>query len=147
MVRAPQTRDAAFEVPLAPLIDCVFLLLIYFMVTATLHRQEMDLSFVLPVAAQPQEAITLPAEEWIELTAAGQPMVHGRLFDNAGNHTFPELTAMLANLRIAAEQAGQELSLVLAPTPATPHQAVVAAMDAAARAGVTQVRFAESDRG
>ena len=30
---------------IAPMIDCVFLMLIYFMVSATLQRQEADISF------------------------------------------------------------------------------------------------------
>ena len=35
-------------VPIAPMIDVVFLLLIYFMVASTMEQQEADLSFQLP---------------------------------------------------------------------------------------------------
>ncbi len=41
-------EDAKLELQIAPLIDVVFLLLIYFMVTASLIKKEADLSFMLP---------------------------------------------------------------------------------------------------
>ena len=40
--------DVKLELQIAPLIDVVFLLLIYFMVTAALIKKEGDISFMLP---------------------------------------------------------------------------------------------------
>ena len=44
---APYERDDA-EVPMSPLIDCVFLLLIFFLVTSMLKRKEMLIPIKLP---------------------------------------------------------------------------------------------------
>ena len=36
------------DIQMTPMIDCVFLLLIFFMVSSTFNRQEADISFSLP---------------------------------------------------------------------------------------------------
>ena len=50
------------ELQIAPLIDVVFLLLIYFMVTASLVQQEADLSFMLPAITDPSDPVVSPIE-------------------------------------------------------------------------------------
>ena len=54
-------------VPIAPMIDVVFLLLIYFMVSSTLERQEADLSFQLPGTVEQETPLDLPDEQIIEI--------------------------------------------------------------------------------
>ena len=51
------------EMQITPLIDVVFLLLIYFMVTASLIKKEADLSFMLPAKVDTPDPITLPPSE------------------------------------------------------------------------------------
>ena len=55
------------ELQIAPLIDVVFLLLIYFMVTSSMIKKEADLSFMLPVNIPTTETIQLPIEVLIEV--------------------------------------------------------------------------------
>ena len=55
------------ELQIAPLIDVVFLLLIYFMVTASLIKKEGDIFFVLPATVAQDEMIDLPVEVIIEI--------------------------------------------------------------------------------
>ena len=54
------------ELQIAPLIDVVFLLLIYFMVTASLIKKEGDISFILPAAAAPDTKIDMPVEVYFD---------------------------------------------------------------------------------
>ena len=51
-------EDTKLELQIAPLIDVVFLLLIYFIMTAALIKKEGDISFMLP-SSQPATAMTL----------------------------------------------------------------------------------------
>ena len=44
-----------FEIQIAPLIDVVFLLLIYFMVTTTLIKKEADIEAILPANISVEE--------------------------------------------------------------------------------------------
>ena len=62
------------------LIDVVFLLLIYFMVTAALVKKEADMSFQLPTGGK--EAF-LPMEVVLEISRDGAVIVEGMRHDYA----------------------------------------------------------------
>ena len=59
------------EFQMAPMIDIVFLLLIYFMVTTTIIKQEADLGMQLPGQVQQSTAVVMPDEQIIEVLADG----------------------------------------------------------------------------
>ena len=65
------------ELQITPLIDVVFLLLIYFMVTASLIKKEADLSFMLPAKVELTDPITLPIEVLIEVNELGDISING----------------------------------------------------------------------
>lgn len=58
---------------MAPLIDCVFILLIFFLVTSMLQKPHKDLGIVLPEAASAEEATADYDTIIIELTAPRPP--------------------------------------------------------------------------
>jgi biopolymer transport protein ExbD len=62
-------------VQMAPLIDCVFMLLIFFLVTSFLQRTHRDLGIVLPHAASAKEAVAKHDTIIVEITAGRPP--HG----------------------------------------------------------------------
>ena len=114
------------QITLTPLIDVVFLLLIFFMVSTTFER-EAEIAIELPEAdakaANPEaEAI----EVWID--------AHGRYF--LGGSPLPATGARdLSSALEALVPAGPRPALVINADAATPYQAVITAMDAASRAG------------
>ena len=114
------------NVNLTPLIDVVFLLLIFFMVSTTFTK-ETHLSIDLPEAHGQANADT---GEQIEI-----------LINEAGDYTINSralVDTRLATLKAAIRQvsAGDtSLPLVITADAQTPHQAVVRAMDAAGQMG------------
>jgi len=123
------------DVNLTPLIDVVFLLLIFFMVSTTFQR-ESQISVQLPKAAK--EPVETPVEKIeIVINAVGEYFVNDR-----------ELVKSDANGLIAAlntETAGnRDIPLTIRADSKTPHQAVVTAMDAAAQLGLNRMSIATS---
>ena len=59
-MRVKMEEDDSVEVQMAPLIDCVFLLLIFFLVATTLKKIEKQLPLQLPLSAA---AVGVQAEE------------------------------------------------------------------------------------
>lgn len=118
---------------LTPLIDVVFLLLIFFMVTTTFTR-ESRLTVDLPEAsAQPAPSTTEPVE--IVVSQSGRYTVNGTvLADNQGSTLIRELLAATAGERSVPV-------LLVADAEAT-HQAVVTAMDAIGQAGFSRLSIA-----
>ncbi|NKB97951.1 MAG: biopolymer transporter ExbD [Pseudomonadales bacterium] len=117
-------------VELTPLIDVVFLLLIFFMVSTTFVR-ETQLKLDLPEASgEPQEV----APETIEIVIdrQGEYAVSGRMLVNNDKKT---LVRALADVRDPQESP----RVIITADANAAHQAVVRAMDAAGSVGLTQI--------
>ena len=76
-------EEVKLELQIAPLIDVVFLLLIYFMVTASLIKKEGDISFVLPANVAQEEMVVVPVEVLIEVMSDGVVELEGLRFQQA----------------------------------------------------------------
>ena len=123
------------ELNLTPLIDVVFLLLIFFMVSTTFQK-ESEISLQLPRAStEPPEDV--PERLEVVIDAAGAFYVNDQEL----------LKADVESLQTALyELAGGDRSLpvTIRADAQTPHQAVVTAMDAAARLGMLRMSIATS---
>ena len=142
-VKKRPAPGAVFQI--APMIDVVFLLLIYFMVSATLQKQEADIAFQLPGVVEQAESLDLPDEQIIEIGADGRVVVNEYAYDSPAAARLLELTAMLTRFRQACDANKVDAIVAIAPDDAVPHQVIVRVMDACARAGVEHVNFALGD--
>ncbi len=128
------------QLQIAPLIDVVFLLLIYFMVTASLVRKEADLSFMLPAQANPSDAVVLPIEVVIEISELGDIVVNGMVFGHE-TQKLDDLIGQLVSLKQAADSSGSEFIVTIMPDDRALHGRVVNVMDACAAADVKNMSF------
>lgn len=134
--------EAKPQIPIAPLIDAVFLLLIYFMVTSSLERQEADLSFELPGTVEQDKPLEMPDEQIIEIREDGQVVVNDYSYDHPKSRRLLELQAMLTRLQESSLANKTETQVTISPSPTTRHERIVKVMDAVAAAGITGVNFA-----
>lgn len=121
-----QSRDND-SVNLTPLIDVVFLLLIFFMVSTTFTK-ETHLSIDLPEAEGEANEQDAEAPLDILITAEGDYSVNGRSLVNN----------KIVTLKSALEKASEgnhELPLTITADAKAPHESVVRAMDAAGQLG------------
>ena len=137
--KKPQDKP---EIPIAPLIDAVFLLLIYFMVTSSLEKQEADISFELPGTVEQEEPVELPDEQIIEIREDGQIVVNEYNYDAPGAKRLIELQAMLTRLQEASVANKTTTQVTIAPDLKTKHSIIIRVMDAVSAAGITGVNFA-----
>ncbi|HEB81261.1 MAG TPA: biopolymer transporter ExbD [Gammaproteobacteria bacterium] len=137
----PGHKEENVEVNLTPLIDVVFLLLIFFMVSTTFDRHA-KLKVSLPEAStkatqQQSEPLVL------SIDAKGNYFINERQVINQKLNTLKQaLRKTLAEKDIAARDA----SLVLRADANTPHQSVVRAMDAASQLGLTKLSIATLEK-
>ena len=124
-------RQDEVSLDMTPLIDVVFLLLIFFMLTAS-FTQAQRLKVELPKAEQ-GEAIKDPAKNWvIEIDAEGNYALNGEAL--AGDQ-------LILRLRELPERTDDTVILIRADAK-TEHQAVVQALDAARAAGLLHIGLA-----
>ncbi len=131
------------ELEITPLIDVVFLLLIYFMVTASLIKKEADLSFMLPAKVEVSEPLELPIEVLIEVTELGDIMIEGMIFGK-DEIKLDDLIGQLLSLKEAADSSGSELIVNILPADKALHGRIIRVMDACAAADVKNMSFSMS---
>jgi biopolymer transport protein ExbD len=124
------------EVNLTPLIDVVFLLLIFFMVSTTFEHQSR-IQIELP------EATALPdeiEEESIEIIIDAQ----GRYFIGEKQVVNSELKTLKSAI---SKELGdrQAVPVTIRADASTPHQAVITALDATSQLGLTKISLATSN--
>jgi biopolymer transport protein ExbD len=123
-------RNDELELNLTPLIDVVFLLLIFFMVSTTFEKTAR-LKVELPQASA--EAEQQPAEKIIlGIDVQGRYYINDRQLVNTQLKTLK-----IALSKVAGDN--REMPVVLRADAKTPHQAVVTAMDAASQVGLTRL--------
>ena len=130
------------EMPIAPMIDCVFLMLVYFMTTSSLERSEADLA--CPAGQPGLAADPLPAvdEQQLTINAEGQVLWNGSVFDLlAESGGSAGLRIRLEQFRETCRAARSDPSLRIEPALEAPHQALVALLDAVSLAGIETVHF------
>ena len=129
-----QSKEQDIEINLTSLIDVVFLLLIFFMISTTFERQA-SLKIDLPEAsaeAEPQET-----PERLELVIDPE----GRIYLNDSQL----VDSTVATIRAALEQTAGEsrdLPIVIRADAQTPHHYVVPVMDVSGQLGFTRLSIA-----
>ncbi len=128
------------SINLTPLIDIVFLLLIFFMVSTTFNR-ETNLEIALPEARS--EAAHPLAQQDISLVinAQGQYQLYP-IGGDSGTPIQPRNADELASALGRLPRGASNPTLVIRADAQTSHQAVILALDAARRAGLARVTFA-----
>ena len=125
-------RGADFN--MTPMIDVVFLLIIFFLVSSHLASQESQMELDLPMATSGQ---TPPDVDRIRVTinvlAEGQVVLAGAPVDS------DELTR---RLRFERERSGDDLEVRIRSDRRVPYQFVEPVMLACARSGIWNVTFA-----
>jgi biopolymer transport protein ExbD len=123
------------EVNLTPLIDVVFLLLIFFMVSTTFEQQSR-IQIELPEAtASPEEL----EEESIEIIIDAQ----GRYFIGEEQVVNTELKTLKSAISKVVGDRGT-VPVTIRADASTPHQAVITALDATSQLGLTHISLATS---
>lgn len=121
-----RTKDKELDVNLTPLIDVVFLLLIFFMVSTT-FTDKLELALDLPKA---DGQVQLKKTDAIEvlITAKGDYTINGKTLLNA------EITTVKSAIQSIAE-GNSDRPVIITADENAPHKLVVRVMDAAGQLG------------
>ena len=127
MIQTHEPEDAA-SIELAPIIDMVFLLLIFFLVATTFHQTEREMQIALPAAASAGPISTALREIVINVDAEGAIIVSGR-------HVEPDgLRAMIE----AAVAANPDQKVTVRGDRAVAYASVMQVLDVCKGAGIQE---------
>lgn len=120
--------SVASTLSLTPLIDVVFLLLIFFLVTSEFEEEERRLDIVLPTATSAAPMVNKPREIVVDIDSEGQTYLGGQ------PTSLSELQKLLQNA-VASNPTNQ--TVVIRADHTTTFQPVVDVMDLCNKTGVS----------
>jgi len=132
-VNISSRQKETLDVNITPLIDVVFLLLIFFMVSTTFER-ESEIEIMLPQATTDKK-VTDDFVMQITVDAEGTYYVNHKRVINTKLGTL-----MKAMQEVAGDR--KDPPIILSADAKTPHQSVITVMDAASRLGFVHLNFA-----
>ncbi|PAW73370.1 MAG: hypothetical protein B9S38_04190 [Verrucomicrobiia bacterium Tous-C4TDCM] len=145
---APMDDDLP-ALDISSLIDCTFLLLIYFLVTTTIQKREQDLDMTLPAAA-PSESVPDIDPKFIKVDANGTISVGAGasqipMDSDPDSRDLPLLTADLQSYASAAKSAGSNSRplVQLYVDGGASQQRVIDVLNVLAGVGISNVTFTD----
>jgi biopolymer transport protein ExbD len=132
------------EMQMGPMIDMVFLLLVFFMVSAKPVKQESDINIGLPGTVSQEEALDIPDEQRIQIQQNGQIVLNDQPMDSPANAEMPSLLSTLKRFKESADSNKTEALITIDADDAANHERIVQVLNVCARAEITGVTFADS---
>jgi biopolymer transport protein ExbD len=132
------------EMQMGPMIDMVFLLLVFFMVTAKPIKQESDISLGLPGTVSAEESVDLPDEQRIRIEDDGRVVLNDSTLGEPADADLTQLVATLKRFKESADANKADALVTLDAADGTTQQRIVDVLNACARADITGVTFSDS---
>ncbi|MCA1808286.1 MAG: ExbD/TolR family protein [Kiritimatiellia bacterium] len=136
-MRFKEEKEAEAELQMGPMIDCVFLLLLYFISAAKIKVEEKYLGLMVPGSASESKE-SLPIELTLAIAENNQVFCNEIPMDSPGNR---ELPMVRAKLRQALELFGDKQPVVIHPQPGVRQQRIVDVLNACSGTGVKNLSF------
>jgi biopolymer transport protein ExbD len=131
---------------IAPMIDVVFVIMLFFMVMAGAVKVEKELNTTLPGTAEPSGAQDFVDEQIITISDQGEVALNDEPMDEGNKgHELPQLTATLMRLKQASEAAKTPVIVTIISDQGAKYSRTVDVLDALAVAQVPNVTFTVSD--
>ena len=139
-MKVSSVLESEDKVDITPMIDVVFLLLIYFMFLPL--QQEADIGIKLPSNTPPAENLELPSEHIVEIFPNGLILLKGAPMDGIDDRNMERLSTTLTRLKLSSDRAGIDTVVKIQADPDSPHQRAIDVLNASALADITKVSFA-----
>lgn len=131
--------DVGFQI--APMIDVVFVILVFFMALAAQIKIEQILQTKLPGVAIASAATEFVDEQILQISEDGEVSLNDESYDSSQSRDLPQLTGTLLRLKSSSDAAKSKLVVTLISHPDSPYYRTIDVLNALAIAGITNVTF------
>lgn len=133
--------EGEFGLQIAPILDLLFVLLIFFMSSAGAQIKEAELGIKIPGG----KSSTAPTDEnppaQLEINSIGQVYMNRSPVDTP---TSKEMVGLKAQLKDLIAKFGEKQAVIIAPSQSAKHDRVVDVLNACSAAGVKNLAFGSS---
>jgi biopolymer transport protein ExbD len=128
--------DVGFQI--APMVDVVFVLLLFFMASAGSQVVERELNISLPSGRGGQASGPPPTPVIIDISADGVVSMNSKAFDTPVSKELPQLRA---RLKENIERFGDKDPVIIRPDDNARQERIIDVLNSAAAAGVKNLTF------
>ena len=124
------------EIQMGPMIDCMMILLMYFIIAGQIKTEEKYLGLLIPGAGTP--AAGVPVELVLAINEAGQVFCNDTPLDTPADK---ELPTVRGKLKQVLDLFGDKQPVIIHPQPKVRQQRIVDVLNACAASGVKNLSF------
>jgi biopolymer transport protein ExbD len=135
----PNEGNLGFQI--APMIDVVFVIMLFFMVMAGSVRVERELNSQLPGNAETSGATDFVDEQVITIAENGEVSLNDEPMDPPDSRDLPRFRDTLSRLKQASDQAKSPCLVTVVSEPNAKYARTIDVLDALAVVGISNVTF------
>ncbi len=139
----PNEGNLGFQI--APMIDVVFVIMLFFMVMAGAVKVENELNTQLPGTAETSGATEFVDEQIITISDSGEVSLNDEPFDSPESRDLPQLKGTLMRLKQNADTAKAPSVVTIISDEQAKYSRTVDVLDALAVAKIDNVTFTVSE--
>lgn len=124
------------EIQMGPMIDCMMILLMYFIIAGQIKTQEKYLGLLIPGGGQPSPGI--PMELVLAIKEDGQVFCNDTPYDTRSDRDLPSVRGQIKK---CLELFGDKQPVIIHPQPKVRQQRIVDVLNACAAVGVKNLSF------
>lgn len=136
-----QEDDVAMGFQIAPMVDVVFVIMLFFMVMAGAVKVENELPTRLPGSAENSPSTEFTDETIINISDEGEISLNDEPFDSATSAELPQLRATLMRIKENADNAKQPAIVTIVSDAHAKYSRTIEVLNALAAAKITNVTF------
>jgi biopolymer transport protein ExbD len=145
MKQAPQEAQADAGFQIAPMIDVVFVIMLFFMVMAGAVKVEHELKTTLPGNAETAKETEMPDEITIGVSENGTITINEDPVGQPNDKVLDNLYNEMMKMATAAKQSKTKLLITVQAEEAAKYERVINVLDVLARAEISNVTFAVAE--
>lgn len=130
---------------IAPMIDVVFVIMLFFMVMAGAVKTEKEINTLLP--GPPDIHATFADETVIAISSNGEVTLNDQPYDTTEGHDLPDLKATLMRLKQSSDASHSPALVTIVSDPDAKYSRTVDVLDALAAAKIENVTFSVAESG
>jgi biopolymer transport protein ExbD len=129
-------RKQTPTIQMAPLIDIIFLTLVFFITTSVFSQMESEINISVPKSGEATESMRSPGEIIVNVTRKGEFIVNQKHLDLAG---LEEMLKEVASLF-------PDQPVIIRADEKTYHKNIINVLDTCARANIWDISFATASK-
>jgi biopolymer transport protein ExbD len=137
--------DGYIGFQIAPMLDVMFVLMLFFMVMAGAVNVERELNSRLPGSAEVSDSVDFPDEQIVSITTAGEIYLNEEAIETSDSKDLTALKGAMSRLKENADSAKTSLLVTIVSEEDTPYRRAIDVLDALAVVRVTSVTFTTTE--